>query len=63
MSFQEILSGSVQVWAQRIETLGLRAVPGRWELYEGPHEYDDFIGYMAGVLKMRAFLEAGGEMI
>jgi CRISPR-associated endonuclease/helicase Cas3 len=62
-SFQEILSGSVQVWAQKIETLGLRAVPGKRELYEWPHEYDDFLGYMAGVLKMRGFLEAGGEVI
>lgn len=63
LSFQDILLGSVQVWAQRIEALGLRAVPGRRELYEWPHEYDDFLGYMAGVLKMRAFLEAGGEVI
>jgi hypothetical protein len=63
LSFQEILSGSVQVWAQRIETLGLKAAPGRRELYEWPHEYDDFLGYMAGVLKMHAFLAAGGEVI
>lgn len=63
LSFQEILSGSVQVWAQRIEALGLREVPGRRELYEWPHEYDDFLGYMAGVLKMHAFVEAGGEVI
>lgn len=63
LSFQEILSGSVQVWARRIETLGLRAVPGRRELYEWPHEYNDFLGYMAGVLKMRTFLEGGGEAI
>jgi CRISPR-associated endonuclease/helicase Cas3 len=63
LSFQEILSGSVQVWARRIETLGLRAVFGRRELYEWPHEYDDFLGYMAGVLRMRAFLDAGGEVI
>lgn len=58
-SFQEILSGSVQVWAQKIETLGLKAVPGKNELYEWSHGYDDFLGYMAGVLKMRAFLAAG----
>lgn len=63
LSFQEILSGSVQVWAQRIEALGLRPVPARQELYVWSHEYDDFLGYMAGVLKMRAFLEAGGEVI
>lgn len=62
-SFQEILSYSVQMWAQRIETLGLRAVPGRRELYEWPHEYDGFLGYMAGVLKMRAYFDAGGEVI
>jgi CRISPR-associated endonuclease/helicase Cas3 len=63
LSFQEILAGSVQVWAQKIEKLGLRAVDGRHELYEWPHEYDNFLGYMAGVLKMSAFLVAGGEVI
>jgi CRISPR-associated endonuclease/helicase Cas3 len=36
VSFQEILLGSVQIWAQRIEALGLRPVPGRDELYEWP---------------------------
>jgi CRISPR-associated endonuclease/helicase Cas3 len=63
LSFQEILLGSVQIWAQRIDALGLTALPGRQELYEWPHEYDDFLGYMAGVLKMHAFLEAGGQVI
>lgn len=63
LSFQEILSGSVQVWAQRIEKLGLPAVVGRQELYEWPYDYDDFLGYMAGVLKMPAFIESGGAVI
>ncbi len=63
LTFRDILSGSVQVWAQKIEKLGLIAVAGRRELYEWPHEYNDFLGYMAGVLKMRAFLETGGEVI
>ncbi|HXF52812.1 MAG TPA: DEAD/DEAH box helicase [Hyphomicrobiaceae bacterium] len=51
LSFQEILMGSVQLWAERIEALGLTAFPERRELYKWPHEYDNFIGYMAGVLK------------
>lgn len=63
LSFQEILSGSVQIWARKIETLDLKAIPGRQELYEWQHEYDDFLGYMAGVLRMRTFLRAGGEII
>jgi len=54
-SFQEILLGSVQIWAQRIEKLGIQPVPGRQELYEWPYEYDDFLGYMAGVLKRSLF--------
>lgn len=62
LSFQEILAGSVQLWAQRIEALGLTAFPERRELYEWPHEYDGFLGYMAGALKMHAFLQAGGEV-
>lgn len=63
LSFQEILLGSVQLWTQRIETLGLTALPERPELYEWPHDYDKFLGYMAGVLKMCAFLKAEEGMI
>lgn len=59
LAFQEILLGSVQLWAQRIETLKLGAIAGRRELYEWPYQYDNFLGYMAGALKMRAVLEAG----
>ena len=58
LSFQEILMGSVQLWAERIEALGLAAFPERRELYEWPHEYDGFLGYMAGVLKMRSLVAA-----
>jgi CRISPR-associated endonuclease/helicase Cas3 len=63
VSFQEILVRSVQMWAQRIEVLGLRTIPGRRELYEWPHDYDEFLGYMSGVLKLNAFFEAGGRVI
>jgi CRISPR-associated endonuclease/helicase Cas3 len=63
LSFQEILVGSVQLWAQRIEALELTAFRERRELYEWPHKYDGFLGYMAGVLEMRAFHEPGGEVI
>ncbi len=54
LSFLEILAGSVQIWAERIEKLNLHSFPDRPELYEWPHDYDGFIGYMAGVLKMGA---------
>jgi CRISPR-associated endonuclease/helicase Cas3 len=57
LSFQEILAGSVQVWARKIEKLKLKAISGREQLYEWRYEYDHFLGYMAGVLK-RSLLEA-----
>lgn len=63
LSFHEVLSGSVQIWAGKIETLGLKAIPGRQELYVWAHEYDNFLGYMAGILQMRGFLMRGGEII
>ena len=63
LSFRDILLGSVQIWARKIEELDLKPIPGKRELYEWPHAYDDFLGYMAGVLSMRKFIEAGGQII
>lgn len=57
VDFQELLRGSVQLWAVRIEKLGLPLLPGRGEIYAWNHAYDsDFLGYMAGVLRLQRFL-------
>ena len=56
--------GSVQLWADRIDKLGLELVHGRDDLYFWKDGYDsDFLGTMAGVLRTNAFLAAGGGVI
>jgi len=57
IDFQELLRGSVQLWAAKIEKLGLAPIPGRDEIYAWNHDYDpDFLGYMAGVLRLKQYV-------
>jgi hypothetical protein len=53
VSWRDLLRGSVQIWARKVETLGIRGVAGHEELYYWSGIYDaDFLGYMAGVLPL-----------
>jgi CRISPR-associated endonuclease/helicase Cas3 len=64
VSFRLLLRGSVQIWAYKIEQLGLEAVPGREDLYQWNDAYEShFLGYMAGVLRNREFFKNGGAVI
>jgi CRISPR-associated endonuclease/helicase Cas3 len=54
LSARELLSGSVQIWAKKIDLLALDSLPGRREIYWWPYAYDaSFLGYMAGALDLR----------
>lgn len=60
VSFRELLLGSVQIWANKIETLGLIPIGGENDVFWFPHVYDpEFLGYMAGVLQLREIDEKG----
>lgn len=64
VSSRTLLLGSVQVWATKIEKLGLELLPGRREVYVWNDAYEpDFLGIMAGILKAQQFVEAGGAII
>jgi CRISPR-associated endonuclease/helicase Cas3 len=64
VSFRSLLSGSVQLWATKIEKLKLREFPGRRDLYVWDDIYEpDFLGYMAGVLRNDRFFAEGGAII
>lgn len=64
IDFVDLLRGSVQIWARRINELRLERLPGRRELYAWNDLYDpDFLGYMAGVLRNQDFLRQGGAII
>ncbi len=64
VGYRALLRGSVQLWATKIEKLGLHLLPGRGELYGWDDDYDaEFLGIMAGVLRTDAFVAAGGAVI
>jgi CRISPR-associated endonuclease/helicase Cas3 len=64
VDFRTLLQRSVQVWATKLDSLRLPALPGRREIYAWPYQYDpDMLGYMAGVLRLRDFVEKGGAVI
>jgi CRISPR-associated endonuclease/helicase Cas3 len=53
VSARELLLGSVQIWAKKIDLFALEPLPGRQEIYWWPHAYDAaFLGYMAGALDL-----------
>lgn len=52
VNWKDIQNGSVQAWTQKIEKLNLKESIHYPEIYIWPYEYDNFVGYMAGILKM-----------
>jgi len=69
ISKTELMKYSVQIWANKIEKLALDPlVPNRHSsgsgIYFWSYDYDpDFLGYMAGVLKLDEFINTGGAII
>jgi CRISPR-associated endonuclease/helicase Cas3 len=64
VEFNDLLRGSVQIWARKIDSLGLELLPGRRELYAWNGLYEpEFLGYMAGVLRNLEFLKQGGAIV
>lgn len=66
---EEIINYSVQMWARKINKLSLRSITlggyaSELALFTWPYDYDpDYLGYMAGVLKLNEFIAAGGAII
>lgn len=63
VSWQEIQNCSVQIWGTRIESLCVPQFEQYPNLYEWNLAYDDFIGYMAGMLQVEEFAAKGGTVI
>lgn len=60
VDFVSLVRGSVQIWANKLEKLGVQQIPGRHDLFWWPHEYDaGFLGYMAGALRIQDFVNTG----
>ena len=46
--------------AKKLEPLGVVPIHGRQDVFWWPHAYDpDFLGYMAGALRIQDFVNAG----
>ncbi len=61
VDWKEIQTKSVQIWKYQIDTLRVPELIGKSGLYGWNLAYDDFIGYMAGVLAVRNFSAGTGE--
>jgi hypothetical protein len=70
VSRTELMRYSVQIWATKIRDLALEPViphedPSDSDMYSwGSYDYDpDFLGYMAGVLRLKDFIASGEAVI
>ena len=64
VSFRELLGGSVQLWAAKINKLRMEPFSNMPEVYSWQDDYDpDFLGYMKGVLARKDFMDGGGGVI
>ncbi|MBU4304753.1 MAG: CRISPR-associated endonuclease Cas3'' [Candidatus Omnitrophica bacterium] len=63
MDWQDIQDGSVQMWAYRISDLKLQEMERYPGLFEWNYAYNDFIGYMAGILPLIKMSEFNGAII
>lgn len=63
VSWQEIQNCSVQIWGAKIDSLYVPQFDHYPNLYEWNLAYDDFVGYMAGVLQVEEFAAKGGAVL
>lgn len=54
VDWREIQKLSVQIWGYRLNDLRIPEVLGHPGIYKWSYAYDDFIGYMAGILTVEA---------
>lgn len=57
VDWREIQTCSVQIWGYRLTELRLPEISGHPGLYEWTYDYNDFVGYMAGVLRLANFAD------
>jgi CRISPR/Cas system-associated endonuclease/helicase Cas3 len=59
IDWQTLQKNSVQIWKYKIDELHLPEIMN--EIYEWSFAYDDFLGYMAGVIAIKKFESGTGE--
>jgi hypothetical protein len=58
IDWQDIQKGAVQIWGYKLDALHIPEVNGKPGLFKWNLAYDDFIGYMAGILQVEAFTKS-----
>ena len=61
VDWRDIQKSSVQIWGYRLDDLRIPEVLGHPGIYKWTYAYDDFIGYMAGILSVEAIKKGIGE--
>jgi CRISPR-associated endonuclease/helicase Cas3 len=52
LDWRDVQKASVQIWGYRLDYLRIPEITGYPGIYKWIYSYDDFIGYMVGILKM-----------
>lgn len=55
VNWRDVQKSSVNISGYRLDALHIPEVSGYPDVYKWPHNYNDFVGYMAGVIKIEAF--------
>jgi hypothetical protein len=58
IDWPDIQKGAVQIWGYKLDALHIPEVNGKPGLFKWNLAYDDFIGYMAGILQVEAFTKS-----
>lgn len=61
VNWRDIQNTSVQIWGYRLEYLRVPEVSGHPGIYKWTYPYDNFIGYMAGILPVEKFKQGNGS--
>jgi len=61
IDWRDIQKSSVQIWGYRLDDLRIPEVLDHPGIYKWTYAYDDFIGYMAGILSIEAIKQGIGE--
>jgi hypothetical protein len=61
VTWQEVQKKSVMIWGYKIESLHIPKVKDG--LYKWNVKYDDFLGYMAGLLTVNEFMAEKGAIV
>jgi CRISPR/Cas system-associated endonuclease/helicase Cas3 len=61
VDWRDIQKASVQIWGYRLDALRIPEVLGHPGMYKWSYAYNDFIGYMAGILPVEAFKQGSGS--